>query len=226
LSPLDALQLGYTVQFRYSPASMSDDYIQTLKNAILEILKEFKSCGISEYHLIQRLQKPPFYHFESLNFKCSFDLYKAHFLVFHSLYHLKQTIEKTSRAHLHISPLNITLRPFSRTQSTSSSSLEKCDIIQDQKLAEYYLDLNNMKDTSPADVQEMLQTFWTELTRSQNTIQHLVTLGLDQSANLADIKKRYRQLSAQNHPDRGGKTEKQQALNEAFRFLKTACSKY
>ena len=44
-------------------------------------------------------------------------------------------------------------------------------------------------------------------------------LGLADFASVEEIKKAYRSLALQHHPDRGGSVEKMQQLNEAYDYL-------
>lgn len=51
---------------------------------------------------------------------------------------------------------------------------------------------------------------------------HYETLGLNSSASADDIKKAYRKLASQHHPDRGGVTEKFQEIQAAYDVLSSA----
>ena len=44
-------------------------------------------------------------------------------------------------------------------------------------------------------------------------------LGVSKDASEGDIKKRYRQLARENHPDKGGDKEKFQKIQEAYETL-------
>lgn len=48
---------------------------------------------------------------------------------------------------------------------------------------------------------------------------HYSTLGVDRNATPDEIKRAYRKLAGQHHPDRGGDTAKFQAIEEAYRTL-------
>jgi len=45
-------------------------------------------------------------------------------------------------------------------------------------------------------------------------------LGIDKSAKITEIRKAYRDLAKQNHPDKGGDVEKMKELNEAYEILR------
>jgi curved DNA-binding protein len=48
---------------------------------------------------------------------------------------------------------------------------------------------------------------------------HYITLGVSKQANADEIKKAYRKLASQHHPDKGGDTAKFQQIEEAYRTL-------
>ena len=48
---------------------------------------------------------------------------------------------------------------------------------------------------------------------------HYATLGIGRGASDAEIKRAYRRLASQHHPDKGGDTARFQAVEEAYRIL-------
>lgn len=49
---------------------------------------------------------------------------------------------------------------------------------------------------------------------------HYATLGITENATTAEIKKAFRKLAAEHHPDKGGSEEKFKQINEAYHVLK------
>lgn len=54
---------------------------------------------------------------------------------------------------------------------------------------------------------------------------HYATLGVARDASDADIKRAYRRLASQHHPDKGGSTQQFQAIEEAYRVLSDPTSR-
>lgn len=55
-----------------------------------------------------------------------------------------------------------------------------------------------------------------------NSMNHYETLGVAKNASVDDIKKAYRKLASQNHPDKGGDTAKFQSIQAAYATLEDA----
>ena len=65
----------------------------------------------------------------------------------------------------------------------------------------------------------MLASFWTRLGREEGREEALEQLGLKDPVNDSVIKKRYRELVMEHHPDRGGEKEQLQLINAAVSVL-------
>ncbi|RTW46177.1 J domain-containing protein, partial [Pseudomonas aeruginosa] len=72
---------------------------------------------------------------------------------------------------------------------------------------------------SEADVERLLQSFWTRMQGSEEKAAALALFELEGAVDYPAIKLRYRQLVSQHHPDRGGSTARLQSINKAMEIL-------
>lgn len=169
--------------------------------------------GVSEHELLKQLRGEggdESSAFWSSAFNNNHSLFKAHFLLFHILYRLRNRLWEQKLGHLDISPIKIQLLPFVEGED----SLAEYD-----RLMEYYLDISNLESTSPREVDEMLAGFYIKLNRKDNRQQALQVLGLEDPVDDGEIKKQYRRLAMEHHPDRGGDNQRLQEINSAVRIL-------
>ncbi|MDD0844228.1 DNA-J related domain-containing protein [Pseudomonas sp. Gutcm_11s] len=169
-------------------------------------------AGISEFQLIQQLKARRSTHIPHLGLADRLVLFRTHFLLFNALYSLRERLWGKREAHLQISPLCVQLQPW----HPGSAELAEHDPLRD-----YYLNLQNLRDTTEDDVEKLLASFWTRMQGGEEKQAALKLFELDatQPLNLAQIKQRYRQLVSLHHPDRGGSTSRLQSINLAMEIL-------
>lgn len=183
----------------------------TLPGSRLLHLLEASPDGLSEYELLLRLSR-----WEGRDERLPSDtleLFRSHFLLFHTLYRLRDRLHAERQASLQISPLCIRLLPYQAAESALSER---------EPLRDYYLDLSHLRDTGADDVDKMLSAFWMRLQGGEDKQQALATLELDEQQGVLDlavIRQRYRQLVSLHHPDRGGCTQQLQRINSAMETL-------
>lgn len=183
-----------------------------LADQLLVLLRE-EAGGLSEYQLIQRLKARHSTHIPNLPLTDKLVLFRTHFLVFNALYRLRERLWSEGAAYLEISALHIQLQPY----HAGSAALAERDPLRD-----YYLDMDQLRDTREEDVEKLLTSFWTRMQGGEEKRAALELLGLENSGeplNLAIIKRRYRQLVSEHHPDRGGSNSRLQSLNLAMEIL-------
>ncbi|OLU17467.1 molecular chaperone DnaJ [Pseudomonas sp. PA1(2017)] len=184
---------------------------ETLPGSRLLDLLEAAPEGLSEYELMLRLSR-----WQGRDERLPSDtleLFRSHFLLFHTLYRLRDELHAAGRASLQISPLCIRLTPYQAAESALS---------EQEPLREYYLDLAHLRDTGAEDVEQMLGAFWVRLHGAEDRQQALAALEFDEQAGELDlgvIRQRYRQLVSLHHPDRGGCTQRLQRINSAMETL-------
>lgn len=175
-----------------------------------EILKDHPN-GIREYDLLVILKKKELPVFCDSDFSDTLDLFRAHFMLFHLLYILRDYLRGEEKGTVEIHFLKIVLLPW---QSTD----QKLPALRDT-LAEYYGDLTNMTETRKVDVETMIDQFWKDYIEYHLKPKSLAVLGLDEQATKTEIKKRYRYLAKRHHPDHGGDTAKFNRISDAAQNL-------
>jgi hypothetical protein len=177
--------------------------------AITEAL-ENNPEGLTEYHLIHRLHDEGYFGELDPPPASPQALFCVHFQLFHVLYRLRDQLWQTQKAHLEIDSLKIRLLPY----QPGSRALSPPDALRD-----YYLDLSNVETTTEQDVHELIASFWVRLQRRDQRVAALAELGLSDPVDDEIIKKTYRHLAMEHHPDRGGDKERLQAINRAVGVL-------
>ncbi len=168
-------------------------------------------AGISEFDLIKRLEADGQTGFDKDCLRTSLSLFQTHFLLFHSLYLLRDELSARGDARLDIGVLRIQLMPLTHT---SPYAIDRHD-----PLRAYYLDLNNLENTRDNEVDALLNTFWERFIGDDERRQALNVLELQDPVDWPTIKNQHRRLVMQHHPDRGGDKARLQAINAAMNRL-------
>ena len=179
---------------------------EQLLNAVKEELKP--NIQISEFDLLKALG--PLTETED---DSNLDLFKRHFLLYHTLYKLQIEMFEQNQGHLDVNVLGLKWYPF--TSDPSSQLAEPVD----EKLRNYYLDITNLNSETEESIESLLDDFWLKYVSSSQVPWALEELSLEAGADISCIKKAYKILSLQHHPDRGGSTEKLQNINKAYEIL-------
>ncbi len=141
-------------------------------------------------------------------------LFQAHFLVMNALYSIQQT-SSGSTNYLEVSPLKI--QWLSTAESSSSENEMK---LHNHSLSDYYLDFDNFNRASDESVAELLSGFWRRYIAQDDRHAALTVLDLQGCDDFSVIKRRYRQLAMEHHPDRGGDASRLADINDAYETLR------
>lgn len=181
-----------------------------LDQAVLNILTNHPE-GLDAYYFIKKLNSAQCEGFLQVDFGESLALFQLNFLLFHTLYRLRDLLWREKTGHLVISPLHIALQPY----QAGEASLTAHD-----PLRQYYLNLDNLTKTTKGQVNELLNVFWKKFYAREERQTALAVLELHDPVDHEIIKQQYRRLVMRYHPDRGGDKERLQQLNEAMNILK------
>jgi hypothetical protein len=175
--------------------------------------------GISEYEFLTQLgEKVPFFCSQQTR-SANLRLFQRHFLLFHCLYQLDHLYRTQHLVRIGISPLEIRLIAGEKEDENDAPSRQARQLDTPDSVREYYLDLSNLENTGDLEVDELLGKFWLALARHDARDDALKLLGLSDPIDNTSIRKRYREMVMQHHPDRGGETGMLQQLNSAISKL-------
>lgn len=199
-----------------------------LKAPIINILNQHPD-GLSEYDLIKALEELDLVH-RSSDLGAELALFQTHFVVMNALYQIDQQLMGAQL--LTISPLKIKLYPAADTCSENSVSINTCsensfsinkelnsEPPAPQEVKDYYLDWNNYNEADEASVNELLNQFWQRYLVSDQRMWAYEVFDIETESLWPDVQKRYRQLSQQHHPDKGGKHEQFVEICQAYEVL-------
>mgnify|MGYP000011437983 FL=1 len=194
---------------------MNDVSINTnpLLIAALEDILRVHTEGLNEIDIINLLDEQ--YHdiFPKKNLSDSLILFQTHFILFNALYALRDQFWANENGHLVLGPVKICLYPYNYSQH--SQTLAEADHVK-----EYYSDFANMAQTDREGVENLIRSFWQQLGIHYEQPKAFSILGLEYPCEWQDVKKQYRKLAMQHHPDRGGDKERLQEINDAFETVK------
>jgi len=188
--------------------------METAKNQLLDQIHQVLTGypdGLKEYDLLIILKEMELPVFSNENLSDSLDMFRAHFMLFHLLYCLRERLFERKSGSIEIHCLQIILQPWQEPEDNLPSQVDS--------LRDYYLDMNNLEEISKADVDLMIETFWQDYCRFHQKPESYEVLGLPTSASPGEIKRRYHKLALKHHPDQGGKNEDFRKISQAASVL-------
>lgn len=186
----------------------SEEFSSRLKQPVLSILERHPS-GITEFNLFKQLQLQG--HFKGKFYTDQLSLFQNHFLLFHILYTLRDELIGTESGDIEIHTLNIQLLPYNSRLST--------EVYMADSLADYYLNIQNLRETSREDVEKLFKEFTLRMKDYTGRDRALRVLGLRDPVQPEQIKKRFRELVKTCHPDRGGNHNRMTEIVNAMEVL-------
>lgn len=188
---------------------------KTIPRVLFDTVAQYlhaNASGISEFDLLKHLRYDPASEAHFKRTAESIEIFRQHFLLMHILYALRDEYWQQQSGHLEINPLAIRLGDYHK----GNSGLQTTD-----KLRDYYLNIENLFNTSADDVDSLFKDFWKNMDANQHREQDLQTLGLQEPVSKQEIRDQYRRLAMEHHPDRGGDHGRLQEINQAMvRLLK------
>ncbi len=163
-------------------------------------------------------------------------LFQKHFLLYRRLWQFDDELRSTSGQRLWIRGIRVSLLAAPPADRCGYLALETgayCLEAATKNLCprhdglapelsgmkSYYLDATNLEGMTEAGLEQLMDQFW-GWWGNPNAAAALRTLGLPADADARAVKTRWRKLSLEHHPDRGGDPAQFQRLSEAWAALK------
>ncbi len=181
--------------------------------AVLQVLR-MADRRLAIHELLHELKQVS--NIPSLDDDVQLALFKLNWLMMNALYQLQSELLDEGY-YLTISTLNIYLEPL---QSSDHNGVEQQ--LRIEPLRDYYLDWTHFSDTTKEEVQALLEGVWQEYISGDEQDKAYRVLGLEVDASLQMIRKTYRKLAGQYHPDKGGDGVRFMEIRQAYEVLKKA----
>ena len=139
-------------------------------------------------------------------------LFRVNFLIMNALYQLQAELWQEGW-WLVISTLDIRLEPLAKTPEASHAFALSAN------LRSYYLDWQVFWQTDREEVETLLNRFWRAYDGAGHRAEALALFELTADASQETVRRRWRELALQHHPDRGGSTQRLQSINLAMEIL-------
>lgn len=151
---------------------------------------------------------------------CPKQLFQAHFALFNALYQLQGELA-AQQLYLDIGLVQVEVHSMQGPACGSA-----LDSGRDNKLREYYSDWSHFDSATVASVNELLDDFWRRVesrpVATADRARALRVMELAEPVSWSAVKKRYRRLAMQHHPDRGGDADALQEVHWAMSVLERA----
>ncbi len=217
-----------------------DEFTQRVHNIDAEQLRVFLNslrspCYESE---LMRVAFPDF----EIGTARPLSLYQNHFLLFHVLYQLQEEFARQEK-YLFIHFMRTMLLPYPPTgtcrffderlvlfcEAPCAEGKEYCAFhleqlgetaIDELSLRYFYADPRNFYTLDEETAEAFLNGTWEILTHYTAYQESFRVLGLSETSDIAQIKKTFKRLARQYHPDRGAESHEHfTEINNAYQFL-------
>jgi hypothetical protein len=142
--------------------------------------------------------------------------FEKNFLVMNGLYQLQHQLLSEHDLYLSIAPMDIHIQLGTRAVGNN-------DVARDASLASYYLDWNNLVQTTEQDIAELLADFWRRVTSTEKVEWAASVLGVISPLNKGAVISAYRAQASITHPDKGGSHEDFVEVRQAYEILLAQC---
>ncbi|MDX1391529.1 MAG: DNA-J related domain-containing protein [Rheinheimera sp.] len=196
------------------PPPLTDAVLQLLKGQLNSLILAYLPAHsiIEEQYLLRRLglklqQDTPI--------SADLALFQQHFVLYHLLYRLQHDLLQCQQGYLHIELATVQYLPLAAMPAMPG----------DNGRRDYYLNWRHYYAMTEQLLDEQLNAFWQFVSARRTTpaVSDLSSaralLALPDEFSLAQLKKAYRTLALQQHPDRGGDEQDFIVLTAAYQML-------
>ena len=190
-------------------------YLFPLLDEVDRFLNDFPLTN--EHQLIKHLQDNKVTPFDTFSLAELTDLFSAHFLCMHVLYHLKREYSDKQTFVLDIQLVRIHRIPLDESDELNNN--EKMAIETIDPLESYYLNSKHYFETQEDEINDLLKSFWQKYMAQDEKKEALDVLNLPIDADEKMIKTQYKHLAQKHHPDKGGCAEMFTKIRQAKTVL-------